>query len=130
MTTNDVVTIGANCIIKNGDRFFLLAEIEAEVPGVEIDPVVIIRITEEQAEKLIAGGLHLCPIQNQPPVAPPGFEVEFKCIFQDNCRAFEIFEVENGTDDAVLVRISLEKACQEVASGARRCTVISRPFVD
>ncbi|MBS4190375.1 hypothetical protein KHA94_09190 [Bacillus sp. FJAT-49705] len=129
MTTNDVVTIGSNCIIDNDGRFFLLAEIEAKVPGVEIDPIVIIRITADQADKLIEGGLQLCTIQDEPPVAPPGFEVEFKCIFQDNCKAFSIFDVENSTDEAVLVRISLEEACQQIANGARRCTKIRRPFL-
>jgi hypothetical protein len=58
----DIVTIGSNCIIKNGNRFFLLAEIEAKVPGVEIDPIIIIRVTPQQAIKLQRGGLKLCSI--------------------------------------------------------------------
>lgn len=122
------VFIGSNCIIENRGRFFLLAEIEAKVPGVEIDPVVIIRITRRQAERLLQNGVKRCRIFSRIPPTPPGLEREFKCIFQDRCDAFRIFEFENSIDEAFLVRTSLERACQLVQQGARRCTVISRPF--
>lgn len=126
--TKSTVTIGSRCIIKNLNRFFLLAEIEAKAPGVEIDPIIIIRITRFQAMRLLRGGLKLCPIRTTKPKATKGLTVEFKCVFIDQGRAFAIFDVENSTDEAVLVRISLQRARELIRKGARRCTVIRRPF--
>ncbi|CAI8980925.1 hypothetical protein EMIT07CA2_60263 [Brevibacillus sp. IT-7CA2] len=37
------ITIGANSIARIGDRFFLIVEVEAKAPGVEIDPVFAVR---------------------------------------------------------------------------------------
>lgn len=130
MAKKPVVFIGSKCIIRNNGRFFLLSEIEAKVPGVEIDPIIIIRITKNQAMKLNKAGIKFCPIRNTRPKPAKGQKVEFKCVFQDQCNAFEVFDVENATDEAVLVRISLEKACRLVSKGARRCTVIRRPFLE
>ncbi|WCK54028.1 hypothetical protein PP175_22355 [Aneurinibacillus sp. Ricciae_BoGa-3] len=129
MATTATVEIGSRCIINNNGRFFLLAEIEAKAPGVEIDPIIIIRITAEQARRLLSGGLKLCPITNKRPRPTPGTKVEFKCIFIDNGRAFSIFDVENSTDNAVLLRIPLALARRLIAKGVRRCTVIRRPFL-
>ncbi|WP_082129675.1 hypothetical protein [Aneurinibacillus tyrosinisolvens] len=125
---SSTVEIGSRCIIRNQGRFFLLAEIEAKAPGVEIDPIIIIRLTNDQARRLLRGGLKLCPIRNTRPRSTPGLKVEFKCIFIDRGRAFSIFDVENSTDNAVLVRISLQRARELIRRGARRCTVIRRPF--
>ncbi|NMF01576.1 hypothetical protein [Aneurinibacillus aneurinilyticus] len=129
MSSKSTVEIGSNCIINNEGRFFLLAEIEAKAPGVEIDPIIIIRITDEQARRLLCGGLKLCPIVSRRPRPTPGTKVEFKCIFIDNGRAFSIFDIENSTDNAVLLRIPLEQARRLIRKGVRRCTVIRQPFI-
>ncbi|MBC9786643.1 hypothetical protein H1S01_19555 [Heliobacterium chlorum] len=124
----EALSIGSRCIFKVNGKFFLLAEIEAKVPGVEIDPIVIIRITNTQARRLLNDGVKLCRIRNNRPIAMPGFEVEFKCIFIDGKKAFRIFDIENSTDEAVLVRTPLDRALRLIRQGARRCTVIRRPF--
>jgi hypothetical protein len=55
MTSRSTVEMRSRCMINYNGRFFLLAEIEAKAPGVEIDPIVI-RLTDEQARRLHNGG--------------------------------------------------------------------------
>ncbi|WCK54819.1 hypothetical protein PP175_02015 [Aneurinibacillus sp. Ricciae_BoGa-3] len=125
MATTSAVKIGARCIFKVNGRFFLIAEIEAKTTGVEIEPDVIIRLTNDQAARLLAGGIKRCQISSTKPTASPGTKVEFKCIFIDGNKAFSIFDVENSTrDDAVLVPITVQRAKTLIARGVRRCTVI------
>lgn len=126
----DIIKIGSNCIIElGGDRAFLLTEIEAKVPGVEIDPIVIVRLTRDQARRLAEAGEPVCTVSETIPESSAGVAVEFKCIFIAAPDAFLIFDVENATDEAVLVPIGLSEARDLVKTGVRACTMIQRPFV-
>ncbi|MEI4614784.1 hypothetical protein [Bacillus cereus] len=43
----DIISIGANCIVRIRNRFFLLVEIEVEFGNVAIEEFVFIRISEQ-----------------------------------------------------------------------------------
>ncbi|MFC8689472.1 hypothetical protein [Brevibacillus porteri] len=122
------ITIGANSIARIGNRFFLIVEVEAKEPGVEIDPVFAVRTTPQQARALIRAGVMRTIIQNTRPRARPGLSVEFKGVLFANGRFFSVFDVENSTDTSVLVRISRERAQRLIRNGARRIPVIRRTF--
>lgn len=51
----DIISIGANCIVRIRNRFFLLVEIEVEFGNVAIEEFVFIRISEQEARTLLAG---------------------------------------------------------------------------
>lgn len=122
------IFIGANSVAQIGDRFFLIVEVEAVVPGVEVDPVFAVRLTADQARRLIQAGVMRTRIQNTRPQARPGLEVEFKGVLFANGRFFSVFDVENSTDISVLVRISRERARTLIRNGARIIRVVRRPF--
>jgi hypothetical protein len=124
------ITVGANCLFKTNHKPFLLVEIEIAAPGVDIGPVIIISLTDEQFRALSAGGIPVCKKVKKAPKPSPGVNVEFKCVFIDDEKAFLIFDVENATDTAVLVRVSVTRALMLIEEGARQCTVISPPFDD
>ena len=119
----DIISIGANCIVRIRNRFFLLVEIEVKVGNVDIEEFVFIRISEREARTLLAGGIQLCTISNS---IPDGLEVEFICVLIVGGEAFAVFDVEDNVDEAVLVPISLREAERLIRRGARRCTVINR----
>jgi len=100
---HDVVRVGATCIAKIDGKFFLAVEIEVEVPGIDIEPVIFIRITEKQAEILLRSGVKRCRIVDEE-FWKPGEKVEFKCILVVERMAFRVFEVENKEEVLVLVR--------------------------
>lgn len=125
MRIEDVISIGANCIVHIRNRFFLLVEIEVEAGNVEIEEFVFIRISRQEAAELIDAGVEFCEITTCFPKSDD-VEVEFICVLIENGKAFAVFDVENHTDEAVLVEISLEKARCLICRGARQCTVIDR----
>jgi hypothetical protein len=125
---SDIVSIGANCLVQVDDRFFLLAEIEAIAPGVEIDPTIFIEISEFQFNALRDAGEEVCIIQDTIPVAEPGLDVEFKCIFFINDQVFLVFDVENSTDEAVLVRVNPLDALRFLQQEVGFCPIIQ--FMD
>ncbi|MCM3774149.1 hypothetical protein M3225_27430 [Priestia aryabhattai] len=126
MNIEDIISIGANCIVKIGNRFFLLVEIEVEFGNVAIEEFVFIRISEQEARILLAGGIQRCTIVNSLPRSCDDLEVEFICVLIAGGEAFVVFDVENDVDKAVLVPISLREAERLIRRGARRCTVINR----
>ncbi|MET3289184.1 hypothetical protein EDM56_21750 [Brevibacillus fluminis] len=128
MAKTQPVTIGANSIAKIGNRFFLIVEVEAKSPGVEIDPVFAVRTTPQQARSLIRAGVMRTIIQNKVPKPSRGKKVEFKGVLFANGQFFSVFDVENTTDISVLVRISRERAQRLIRGGARIIPVIRRPF--
>lgn len=128
MAMNPPITIGANSIARIGNRFFLIVEVEAKVPGVEVDPVFAVRLTREQARRLLNAGVMRTTIQNTRPQPRPGLDVEFKGVLFANGRFFSVFDVENSTDTSVLVRINRAQAQRLLRNGARRIKVIRRPF--
>ena len=128
MAMNPPIFIGANSIARIGNRFFLIVEVEAKVPGVEVDPVFAVRLTREQARRLLNAGVMRTTIQNTRPQPRPGLDVEFKGVLFANGRFFSVFDVENSTDTSVLVRINREQAQRLLRNGARRIKVIRRPF--
>jgi len=128
MAMNPPITIGANSIARIGNRFFLIVEVEAKVPGVEVDPVFAVRLTREQARRLLNAGVMRTTIQNTRPRPRPGLDVEFKGVLFANGRFFSVFDVENSTDTSVLVRINRAQAQRLLRNGARRIKVIRRPF--
>lgn len=98
------INIGANCIFQANNNFYLLVEVEAKAPGVEVDPEFVVRLTVPQANALIASGVQVCQVTDTPPTPAPGLDVEFKGVFViDNTVAFQVFDVENSTDNSVLV---------------------------
>ncbi|MFP3392083.1 hypothetical protein [Brevibacillus sp. SIMBA_040] len=128
MAMNPPIFIGANSIARIGNRFFLIVEVEAKVPGVEVDPVFAVRLTREQARRLLNAGVMRTTIQNTRPRPRPGLDIEFKGVLFANGRFFSVFDVENSTDTSVLVRINREQAQRLLRNGARRIKVIRRPF--
>lgn len=120
MNMQDVVSIGANCVVRIGNRFFLLVEIEVEI--LDIEEFVFIRISEREFRTLIRAGVQRCTISNRIPTN----NAEFKCVLIIDGEAFAVFDVENNVDEAVLVRISLTRAEDLISRGAMRCTVINR----
>ncbi|WP_394236203.1 hypothetical protein [Niallia oryzisoli] len=126
MRMEDIIAIGANCIVRIRNRFFLLVEIEVEAGNVEIEEFVFIRISQREARTLLNAGIELCEIRSSFPRSND-VEVEFICILIVGVDAFAVFDVEEGdTDEAVLVRITLAEARRFIARGARECTVINR----
>lgn len=103
VTQCDPITIGARCIAEISGRFFLLIEIETD----DIERVVVIRISAAQAAVLLAAGVMRCRIQDTIPVATPGGEVNLICAFVEGNEVFVVFNVENTTDELVLVRVPL-----------------------
>ena len=128
MAMNPPIFIGANSIARIGNRFFLIVEVEAKVPGVEVDPVFAVRLTREQARRLLNAGVMRTTIQSTRPRPRPGLDVEFKGVLFANGRFFSVFDVENSTDTSVLVRINRAQAQRLLRNGARRIKVIRRPF--
>lgn len=126
--TTQPVTIGANSIAKIGNRFFLIVEVEAKSPGVEIDPVFGVRTTAQQARSLIRAGVMRTIFQTKPPTPSRGKNVELKGVLFANGRIFSVFDVENSTDVSVLVRINREEANRLIRGGARIIKVIRKPF--
>lgn len=101
----EVISIGATCVAEIDGRFFLLVEIEIDIDDEEIEQVIIFRITEDQAEDLLEAGVERCRIVTRIPTARPGQEVELICVFVVGNFAFLVFDVENATDELVLVRV-------------------------
>ncbi|QIE40338.1 hypothetical protein GM610_12900 [Bacillus tropicus] len=122
----DIISIGANCIVRIRNRFFLLVEIEVEVGNVAIEEFVFIRISEQEARTLLAAGIQRCTISNCIPRSHDDLEVEFICVLIVGGEAFAVFDVEDDVDEAVLVPISLREAERLICRGVRRCTVINR----
>ncbi|WML26407.1 hypothetical protein [Neobacillus sp. OS1-33] len=125
MSIEDVISIGANCIVQIRNRFFLLVEIEVEAGNVAFEEFVFIRISRQEARTLLDAGVHRCEITTSVPRSD-GVEVEFICILIVDGEAFAVFDVENATDEAVLVEIPLAAARRLIRRGARECTVIDR----
>ncbi|PLS09478.1 hypothetical protein [Neobacillus cucumis] len=126
MNPEDPISLGAHCILqtrRNG--FFLVAEIEAEAGNVDIEEYVFIRISRREANALLNAGAMRCQVTNQIPTSD-NLDVTFVCVLILNGEAFALFDVENNTDDAVLVTISVAEARRLIRRGARQCTVINR----
>jgi len=117
--------IGARGLFNfRNERFFLLVEDEITIPekGVEIDPVNIYEIDQQTFNFIRDEGDTpiVVPRFNLPPV-PPGFELERKCIFTVDNSYFIIYELENGTDNFVMLRISAALFNSLRNSGVREC---------
>ena len=125
MSIEDVISIGANCIVQIRNRFFLLVEIEVEAGNVAFEEFVFIRISRQEARTLLNAGVQRCEITTRVPRSDD-VEVEFICILIVDGEAFAVFDVENDTDEAVLVEIPLAAARRLIRRGARECTVIDR----
>ncbi|WP_097028435.1 spore coat protein [Clostridium peptidivorans] len=104
------VEIGATCVAELAPGVFvLLVEVEVEVPGTDIQEVLIIRLTPAQAAALIPQ-VGRCRIvgPDQIPTSGPGRDVTLICAFVFDGNAFLVFDVEtNTTDELVLVRVPL-----------------------
>jgi len=125
MRMQDVISIGANCIVRINNRFFLVVEIEVEAGDVSFEQYVFIRISRREAMALLEEGVQRCTISKCIPRGDD-LDVEFVCVLIVDGKAFAVFDVEDATDEAVLVPISLQTARRLIRNGARRCTVINR----
>ncbi|POZ56219.1 hypothetical protein LYSIN_01002 [Lysinibacillus sphaericus] len=117
--------IGARSLFNfRNERFFLLVEDEIKIPdkGVEIDPVNIYEI-DQQTFNFIReeGDTPVVVPRFTLPTVPPGFKLERKCIFTINNSYFVIYDLENGTDTHVLLRISAALFNSLRNSGVREC---------
>lgn len=124
MSLEDIISIGAQCIVRFRNRFFLLVESELKVDNVAIEEFVFIRLSEREARILLASGVQPCEIVNHRPW--DDLEVDFICVLIVDGEAFAVFDVENNVDEAVLVRISMREAQALIRRGTRQCTVINR----
>jgi hypothetical protein len=102
--------IGARSLFNFRDeRFFLFVEDEIKIPdkGVEIDPVNIYEIDEQTFDFIFEEGDTpvIVPVATLPPV-PPGFTLERKGIFTVDNSYFVVYDLENATDNNVLLKIS------------------------
>lgn len=104
---NEPIMVGATCVAQIDGRFFLLVEIEIEVPGFEREEVIIFEITAAEAAALLAAGVMRCQIVTTIPTPRPGMEVNLICVFVVGQNAFLVFDVENAEDRLVLVRVPL-----------------------
>ena len=104
---NEPIMLGATCVAQIDGRFFLLIEIEIVVGGIEREEVIIFEITAAQAAALIAAGVMRCQIVDEIPTPIPGRDVELICAFVVGNNVFLVFDVENATDNLVLVRVPL-----------------------
>ncbi len=117
--------IGARSLFNfRNEHFFLIVEDEITVPdkGVEIDPVNIYEIDRQTFRFIREEGDTpvVVPVLKLPPV-PPGFDLERKCIFSVDNSYFVIYDLENGTDNHVLLRISAALFNSLRNSGVREC---------
>ncbi|EPY2308029.1 spore coat protein [Clostridium sporogenes] len=107
---DDPISIGAACVAELAPNVFvLLVEIEVEVPGEDIEEVLIIRLTPAQAAALIRS-VGRCRIvgPDEIPTPAPGREVNLICAFLFGRNVFLVFDVETSTtDELVLVRVPL-----------------------
>jgi hypothetical protein len=109
-TPSNPVTIGATCVAElEPNVFVLLVEVEVQVPGPDIEEVLIIRLTPAQAAALIPQ-VGRCTIvgPNQIPTPAPGREVTLLCAFVFGQNIFLVYDVETSTtDEFVLVRVPI-----------------------
>lgn len=100
---NEISSIGANCIAEIDGKFFLLVEIEIG----DFEQVIVIRISAALAAQLLRAGVELCEIVTTIPTPIPGTQVNLICAFVVGENVFLVFNVENETDELVLVRVPL-----------------------
>ncbi|MCY9549122.1 MULTISPECIES: spore coat protein [Lysinibacillus] len=117
--------IGARSLFNfRNERFFLLVEDEITIPdeGVEIDPVNIYEIDQQTFNFIRDEGDTpvIRPVIKLPTV-PPGFKLERKCIFTVDNAYYVIYDLENGTDNNVLLRIGAALFNSMRNSGVREC---------
>ena len=117
--------IGARSLFNfRNERFFLLVEDEITIPakGVEIDPVNIYEIDEQTFDFIRDEGDTpvVEPVATLPPV-PPGFKLERKCIFTVDNSYWAIYDLENGTDNNVILKISAALFNSLKNAGVREC---------
>ena len=101
---NDPISIGTTYVARIDDSLFLLIEIEINVPGREIEEVIITEITSAQAVVLITEGVMRCQIVD---IIPTGRGANLICTFVVGTNVFLVFNIENMTDRLVLVRVPL-----------------------
>ncbi|WP_242215646.1 spore coat protein [Bacillus cereus group sp. BfR-BA-01383] len=117
--------IGARSLFNfRNERFFLLVEDEITIPdqGVEIDPVNIYEIDEQTFDFIRDEGDTpvIVPVATLPTLEP-GFKLERKCIFTVDNSYWAIYDLENGTDDNVILIISAALFNSLKNSGVREC---------
>lgn len=117
--------IGARCLFNfRNERFFLLVEDEITVPdkGVEIDPVNIYEIDQQTFNFISAeGDTNECVPVATLPAVPPGFKLERKCIFTVDNAYWVIYDLENGSDNNVILIIDAALFNSLKNAGVREC---------
>ncbi|HDR7613420.1 TPA: spore coat protein [Bacillus mycoides] len=117
--------IGARCLFNfRNERFFLLVEDEITVPdkGVELDPLNIYEIDQQTFEFIRdEGDTNVCEPVITLPTVPPGFQLERKCIFTVDNAYWAIYELEDGTEEIVILIISAALFNSLRNSGVHQC---------
>jgi len=109
---NQPVRIGANCILEVEDDFFLIVQILATTNSSTIvDTIVVIELSSQQARDLFDAGVRRCRVLNAQTLGATENngrrDVDFKCVFIADGKAFLVFIVENGADEIAVVRAPL-----------------------
>ncbi|EJQ03412.1 hypothetical protein IE3_05447 [Bacillus cereus BAG3X2-1] len=117
--------IGARSLFNfRNERFFLLVEDEITIPdkGVEIDPVNIYEIDEQTFDFIRDEGDTpvVIPVATLPTLQP-GFKLERKCVFTVDNSYWAIYDLEDGTDENVILIISAALFNSLKNSGVREC---------
>lgn len=115
--------ISFSCIFHVGEKFFLLIELESDIPCIDFDRIVILRISRTEAEAFIEFGIPECRIANQ---VPSSTKAELVCVFVEDEHAFLIYDLETEPEEIVLVRITLEDAERRIGLGQKRCHIVGR----
>lgn len=105
---NKMISVGASGIVEIGGEFFLIVLIEIEAKGVDIERVVVFRLTPGEAAELIEAGIGLCEIADAAPQACTGVDSTFQCVLVIDDQAFLVFVVrKNNTVILLLVSVDL-----------------------
>lgn len=100
-----------------------MIEIKTNIPGIDIGPIIFIRITEDQADKLVKSGVKPCKITNKIPEPQSGMNLEFKCTLIVEEQAFQVFDAKNSEDKTIFMRIPMHEVLEPLVQEIRRQTI-------
>lgn len=111
--------VTAFCIAKISTRYYLLVESAIKIPGIEIGPIVAIRLKDDQAKGLISSGIEKCITLDDVPQSTQGFVVNFKSILSIDGESFLVFDSFKTSQDI---------KHQIILVSAKSCPIIDETF--
>ena len=111
----DAVRVEDTCLVELCESFFLLVELESNVPNVVLDTIVAISISKEQFKRFCKAGVKRCTIVDEEPIFGRNCPMaEFRCILILDGQAFRVFTVVNShQEEIILVPAPLCNTSQE-----------------